>query len=109
MVDVNKVTKDSANLLIEEIETTIQNYTEESIRSLDKQRYLAQKRQLLVSAFGKTSGGMTQLIIKDLITDIDQELAHFDELARYCNQYREYYTGILKVVKEAIEELKILQ
>lgn len=109
MIDTNKISKGSAILLIDEIEKNIQKFADESIQSIDKQRYLAQKRQLLIHAYGKTRGGMSQLIIKDLISEIDHELTHLDENVRYCDQYKSYYTEILKVLKETVEELHLVK
>ncbi|MGG0656423.1 hypothetical protein [Rummeliibacillus pycnus] len=103
MVYVNRMTKDAATLFIEELESKIQHFAEDAIQSLDKQRNLAQRRQILINAYGKTSSGMTQLIITNMINEIDQELAHLEENARYCNNQKGYYTEILRVVKESVE------
>ncbi|WP_102691479.1 hypothetical protein [Rummeliibacillus pycnus] len=107
MVDVNGITKDTATLLLKEIESSIQHFTEDSIQSLDKQRNLAQRRQLLINAYAKTSSGMTQLIMTDMINEIDQEIAHLEENARYCETQKGYYIEILRVVKETAVELKL--
>ena len=107
MVDVKGITRDTATLLIKEIESSIHHFMEESIQSLDKQRNLAQRRQLLINAFAKTSSGMTQLIITDMIKEIDQEIAHLEENARYCETQKGYYIEILRVVKETVNELRL--
>lgn len=107
MVDVNGITKETANLLIEEIETSIQHFAEDIIQSFDQQRNLAQRRQILINAYTKTSSGMTQLIIQDMIKEIDQEIAHLEENARYCESQKGYYTDILSVIKESVLELTL--
>jgi len=107
MVDVNGITKDTATLLIEEIESSIQQFAEESVQSFDKQRNLAQRRQLLINAYAKTSSGMTQLIITDMVNEIDQEIAHLNENVRNCENQKGFYTEILRVVKETVDELKL--
>lgn len=105
----NRTTNNTANLLIEEIVSKIQQFDEDSVQSFDRQRFLAQKRQILVNAYGKTSSGMTQLIMNDMIHEIDQEIAHLDENTRLCHQHKDYYIEILRVVRESAGELKLVK
>lgn len=109
MVEEKRQTKDTATVVMDEIVSKIQQFDEDSIQSFDRQRFLAQKRQILVNAYGKTSSGMTQLIMNDMINEIDQEIAHLDENTRLCNQHKDYYIEILRVVRESVEELKLVK
>lgn len=109
MVEEKGTTKDTATIVMDEIVSKIQQFDEDSIQSFDRQRFLAQKRQILVNAYGKTSSGMTQLIMNDMIHKIDQEIAHLGENARQCNQHKDYYIEILRVVRESVEELKLVK
>lgn len=109
MVEEKHQTKDTAAVVMDEIVSKIQQFDEDSIQSFDRQRFLAQKRQILVNAYGKTSSGMTQLIMNDMISEIDQEIAHLDENTRLCHQHKDYYIEILRVVRESVEELKLVK
>ncbi|MGX9135193.1 hypothetical protein ACWV26_12605 [Rummeliibacillus sp. JY-2-4R] len=106
MIQLREEKTNIVSSLIDDIESKIQKMTEESFQSIEKQKELAQRRQILAHAYSKVSSGMTQLIISDMVAEIEKELANLEETARYCNYHKEYYTEILLVVKETVKELE---
>lgn len=91
--------------LIKELEGNIQYDIEQIDSARNEINELEERRAILCVADSKTSIGMAKLIIHDMIKDIDKRLEELNKAVLSSNTNKEHFIEVLRVVKEAINDL----